>query len=153
MTCSHCGKYTPRSYVGMCQSCYNYFRNGGTINPLPPKGRVTHDHRGYVVCHICGMAYKRLGSHAKEAHQMSIAEYKERFGLCANARTTEKNYSQNMHNLAYQYNMPHQLIETGKVTRVQKGDGTLRKGKQVRLQEILDKKNRRYKNVKTRNDN
>jgi hypothetical protein len=128
----------------MCQACYNYYRNGGTDNPLPLLGNIAHDHRGYVVCHICGRAYKRLGSHIKESHNMSITEYKEKFGLCRSAKTTEKNYSQHMHNLAYQYGMPEMLQETGKITRFKKGQ-KIRLGKEVRLQECLNKTARNTK--------
>ena len=74
---------------------------------------------------------------------MSIDEYKAKFELCANAKTTERTYSTHMHNLAYQYDMPRQLIEAGKATRVQKGDKAMRKGKQVRLQERLNKRARK----------
>ena len=145
MSCSKCGKsILGKIYPnGLCQSCYNYYRKGGVDNPIPPKGKIEYDYRGYVVCHICGMAYKRLGSHAKESHQMSITEYKEKFGLCNNARTTENNYSQHMHDLAYKYDMPKRLQITGKSTRIVKGDTTMRKGKPVRLQEILDKRARK----------
>ena len=142
MNCSKCGKHTDRSYAGMCQSCYRYYHEGGVDNPLPKLGKVEHDYRGYVVCHICGRAFKRLGSHIKESHDMNIAEYKAKFELCNNARTTEKNYSQHMHKLAYKYDMPNRLQETGKATRIKKGDTTMRKNKPVRLQEIIDKRNR-----------
>lgn len=153
MQCSQCGKpLTTKIYPEVtCQSCYIYFHKGGTINPIPPKGVISHDYRGYVVCHICGRAYKRLGSHVKESHKMSIDEYKAKFELCACAKTTESVYSAHMHNLAYKYDMPKQLIEAGKATRVQKGDKTMRKGKQVRLQEILNKKARKYKSQEDNN--
>ena len=127
-----------------CQACYHYYHKGGTDNPTPPKGVIAHDYRGYVVCHICGRAYKRLGSHIKESHNMNIAQYKEQFGLCNNARTTERNYSEHMHNLAYKYDMPNRLQETGKATRIKKGERDKRLGKKVRLQENL-KKLERYK--------
>lgn len=141
MNCSECGKpHGNKIYPNnLCQSCYNYFRQGGTNNPIPDKGIIAHDHRGYVVCHICGKAYKRLGSHVKEKHHMSIAEYKERFELCNNARTTEQNYSKYMHDLAYKHNMPKQLIKTGVATRVKPGQKDMRLGKTVRLQERIDK--------------
>jgi hypothetical protein len=128
----------------MCQSCYRYFREGGTKNPIPNPGVITHDHRGYVVCHICGQAYKKLGGHIKESHGMTIAEYKAEFVLCNNARTTEKNYSEHMHNLAYKYEMDKQLKVVGKATRIKKGERDKRLGKKVRLQECIDK-SKRYK--------
>ena len=63
--CSECGKpIADKIYPNnTCQACYNYFRKGGTVSPLPAKGTIAHDHRGFVVCHICGRAYQRLGSH------------------------------------------------------------------------------------------
>lgn len=147
--CKFCGKETTHDnrYGGYCQGCYRYFRDGGTVNPLPPKGIIAKDYRGYVVCHICGRAYKRLGSHVKESHGLTIAEYKEQFGLCNNARTTEINYSQHMHELAYKYGMPERLKEAGKNTRVKAGEKDRRLGKQVRLQEIIDKRNRHAKEI------
>ena len=118
--CKGCGKETPRSYAGFCQGCYLYFRNGGEINSLPPKGTIAYDSRGYVICHICGRAYKRLGSHVKESHKMTIAEYKEKFGLCNNSRTTEKSYSVQMSNYAIQNHMGDQLRIVGVNTRIKK---------------------------------
>lgn len=141
--CSKCGKETKHLYPGqICQGCYNYFRKGGTVNNLPNPGEVKRDERGYVVCHICGRAYKRLGSHIKESHGMTIAEYKEEFGLCNNAKTTEYTYSQHMRNLAYQHDMPMRLQLAGVSTRVQRGDNHLRLGKKSRLQECLDRSKR-----------
>ena len=135
--CSECGKYTKRVYPGnTCQGCYNYFRLGGTLNPLPPKGVVARDGRGYVICHICGRAYVRLGSHLKESHGMTIAEYKEAFELCASARTTHPGYSEHMRSLAYVHNMDEQLRRTGVSTRFKRGD-RIRKGVPVRLQERI----------------
>lgn len=141
--CRECGKATIKSYSGMCQGCYKYFRNGGAIHPIPPEGRIEHDANDKVICHICGRSYTRLGSHIKESHQMSISEYKEQFGLCSNARTTESAYSHHMSELAYEYDMPNQLKRAGESTRIKKGDKTMRLGKPTRLQETLDKKARK----------
>ena len=149
--CTKCHKPIKQSYSGLCQACYRYYHDGGVDNPIPPKGKIEHDHRGYVVCHICGRAYKRLGSHIKESHNMSITEYKAQFELCNNARTTERNYSEHMHNLAYKYDMPNRLQETGKATRIKKGERDKRLGKKVRLQECLDR-SERYKGG-NKNDN
>lgn len=145
MYCSKCGKELTihdKRYKGMCQGCFKYYRDGGTDNPLPKKGRIATDERGYVVCHICGRAYKRLGSHVKESHKMTMEQYKKKFGLCANARTTSQTYHKMMKDLAYKNGMDKQLVEAGKNTRIQKGDNTMRKGKEVRLQECLDRRDR-----------
>ena len=151
MYCTKCGKTIPTKIYPevTCQACYLYYHKGGTDNPTPPKGKITHDHRGYVVCHICGRAYKRLGSHVKEFHSMSIAEYKAEFELCNNAKTTERNYSEHMHNLAYKYDMPKRLQITGYPTRIKKGQKDKRFGKKVRLQECLDRSERYKKEDKS----
>ena len=141
--CSECGKITPKSYSGMCQGCYRYFHNGGTINQLPERGRIAYDVNGRIVCHICGRAYTRLGSHIKESHGMTIEEYKEEFGLCKRTKTTEKSYSDKMHYNAIVNNMDKQLLEAGKNTRIKSGENYYRKNKKVRLQEILDKRDRK----------
>jgi hypothetical protein len=75
---------------------------------------------------------------------MSIAEYKAEYELCNNARTTERNYSEHMHKLAYKYEMPKRLQIAGQSTRIKKGQKDMRLGKKVRLQECLDK-SARYK--------
>lgn len=144
--CRECGKQINGNVYHdcMCQSCYRYFKDGGRIHPIPEHGRIEHDENGKVICHICGRAYTRLGSHVKESHKMNIRDYKEKFGLCVGSRTTEDNYSKTMRKLAYENNMDKMLLETGKNTRFKKGD-CLRKGKQVRLQEILDKRDRKFK--------
>ena len=136
MICRSCNKDFNRKSIrnGLCQSCFKYFNDGGTVNPLPDAGRIAYDDRGYVVCHICGKAYKRLGSHAFYSHNMTIKEYKENFGLCNNSKTTETGYSQMMHDYAYQYNMPEQLRITGENTRIKSGETHLKLGKPLRLQ-------------------
>ena len=146
MKCKECGKKIERSYAGMCQGCYHYFRKGGMVHPLPEIGRVERDENGNVICHICGRSYKRLGSHAKESHNMTIEEYKEEFGLCKRTKTTESGYSHTMRAHAKANHMDERLLVTGVGTRIQKGQTHMRKGKTVRLQEIIDKRNRKIKN-------
>nr|DAL78890.1 MAG TPA: ROS/MUCR transcriptional regulator protein [Caudoviricetes sp.] len=145
MICPKCGKITNRSYNGLCQGCYKYFKDGGKIHPLPKAGTVEHDESGKVICHICGRSYNRLGSHVRESHGMTIEEYKAEFGLCRRTKTTEETYSQTMRENAYRNNMDQRLLEAGKSTRIQKGESNKRKNKKVRLQEIIDKRNRRRK--------
>ena len=97
---------------------------------------------GKVICHICGRSYNRLGSHIRESHSMTIEEYKAEFGLCSRTKTTEKSYSQTMRENAYKYDMDKRLLEAGKSTRIKKGETDKRKNKKVRLQEVLEKRNR-----------
>ena len=142
--CKECGRTIEgKTYCGMCQSCYHYFRNGGTVNPIPERGRIEHDVTGKVICHICGRAYTRLGSHVKESHNMTIEEYKEEFGLCKRSKTTESYYSHVMRSHAFNNKMDERLLEAGRNTRIQKGQTDMRKGKKVCLQEILEKRDRK----------
>ena len=148
--CSDCGKLEHSSRVlprRLCQACYNYYRKGGTVNPLPAPGTIQKDERGYVICHICGRAYVRLGSHIKESHGMSIAEYKEQYGLCANCRTTESRYSKMMYDHAYANGMPERLQRTGFDTRIKVGERDKRLGKKTRLQESIDKQMRKSRSA------
>lgn len=134
-----CGKTYPG---GLCQGCYIYFRHGGEVHEPPPAGTIQKDDNGYVICHICGKSYRRLGSHVRESHDMTVAEYKETFGLCRSAKTTEMSYSNKMHNYSYNRGTPEMLIKAGINTRIKPGDSTMRKNKPVRLQEVLNKRNR-----------
>jgi len=148
MNCSSCGKLiTGKVYPdNQCQGCYKYFHSGGKIYPLPENGKIEKSEDGKIICHICGRAYTRLGSHVKESHNMTTKEYKEKFDLCNNCRTTEDNYHQTMVNHANEYEMGKRLIKTGYSTRVKPGETKLRKGKQVRLQERLDRSKRMLNN-------
>lgn len=144
MNCPQCGKSIPnRHYGGLCQGCYKYFKNGGKIHDIPAVGTIAYDEQGKVICHICGKSFVRLGSHIKENHEMTINEYKERFGLCKRTKTTEKSYSDTMSRYAKNNGMDQQILQAGKTTRIQKGQVDKRKGKKVRLQEILDKRKRK----------
>lgn len=143
--CPKCGKYSSRSYSGLCQGCYVYFRDGGKVFDLPAPGTIGYDPSGKVICHICGRSFQRLGSHVTESHSMTIEEYKEKFGLCRNARTTEKQYSAKMHDLAIKSGMDKILPSIGEKTRIKPGEKDKRLGKETRLQENLQKRLRSVK--------
>ncbi len=140
MTCSFCGDVIRgRPYGSRCQACYRYLKTGGEMNDLPPDGVIVKDYRGYVVCHICGRAYKRLGSHVKESHSMTIDNYKEKFGLCRRCKTTSEAYSAEMKTHALLNHMPERLMTSGLNTRIKPGQTDMRKGKPIRLQERINK--------------
>ena len=49
MICLSCIKDVNALYSkGLCRACYNYFKDGGTVNPLPEAGTIAYDERGYV---------------------------------------------------------------------------------------------------------
>lgn len=145
MICRECGKETSKLYVSMCQSCYKYFLKGGIVHKLPERGTICFDDEGKCICHICGRSYKRLGSHVKESHSMTIEEYKEKFGLCRRSRTTEQTYHNTMRKHAFENDMDKNLKIWGENTKIKKGENDKRKGKEIRLQERirLQRKNRK----------
>lgn len=147
--CKECGEIIRgQSYNGeLCQSCYVYFKNGGTKNEIPEKGVIAKDSRGFIVCHICGKAFGKLGAHIVNKHKMTTNSYKEEFGLNASSQLTSDEYHDYMRELAYAYDMPNQLIRVGVNTRIN-SNRKLRKGKPTRLQESLNKKKRVYKKNK-----
>ena len=144
--CKCCGDIIENRHSDLCQSCYIYFKEGGVIHPLPKEGCVEKDERGFVICHICGKAYKKLGGHVINKHKMTTAIYKEKFGLCNRTKITETKYSQMMSALAYKNNMPEQLKVVGLNTRIKDGETDKRKGKKTRLQEQIYKKQRNKTN-------
>lgn len=151
-TCKECGEIIHgKAYSGeLCQSCYRYFRGGGTKNEIPEKGVVAKDSRGFIVCHICGKAYGKLGAHIINKHKMSADSYREQFGLNARSQLTSDEYHDYMGKLAYAYDMPNQLIRVGRNTRFN-SNRKLRKGKPLRLQGMLNKKKRTYKKKEKHN--
>lgn len=145
--CIDCGKsFSGKVYPhGVCQGCYNYIKNGNARYELPRPGTIAFDEGGKVICHICGKSYKRLGSHAYYTHGITVEQYKEKFGICVGSKLTSKEYSQVMRKYSLDNNWAERIIISGVNTRFKKGESGARLGKEVRLQEILDKKARRYK--------
>lgn len=142
MICKLCGKEISKTYKGICHSCYIYFKNGGKVYNLPQNGIVAFDDDGKCICHICGRSFVKLGNHIKESHNMTIDEYKEKFGLCRNARTTQQIYHETMRIHAFANNMDKKLISWGENTRIKKGETGKRKGKEIRLQEKIQFRNK-----------
>lgn len=132
-TCLYCGVKIPHGTL--CQSCQKYIKEGGKFHPLPPKGQALQDERGYYICHICGMAYSKLGEHIRRKHHMTVEEYKAEFGLMKSQQLTSAKYHGKMseyikdsleYDERYLYLFQHPHLR-GKQTR---------KGQKQSLQEI-----------------
>lgn len=91
--CKYCEVITSGN---VCQTCRKYLKNGGEFHTPPEPGTVAVDSRGFYICHICGMAYMKLGEHVKLKHKMSINEYREKFGLMKKQQLTGKEYHKKM---------------------------------------------------------
>lgn len=46
------------------------------------QGVQQYDNNGRLICELCGKAYNKLISHVIQKHEISGAEYRQRFGFC-----------------------------------------------------------------------
>lgn len=129
-TCEFCGVVSREI---TCQTCRKYFKNGGIIHPLPEKGVIAKDERGYVICHICGKAYYKLSEHIHRKHHLSDIEYKEIFGICNSTVLACADYIEVMRQHTKENGTSKYLVET---FRFKKGINS-RKGQERKLQEKI----------------
>src|SRR5574344_577843 len=127
MRCTVCGESISKSVLKsrhICQACYQYERKGGVINAPSPKGVITFDENNNPICHICGQAHTKLGSHIYWHHHMTVEEYKVRFKLNSVDRLTNPEYSEKMRDHVYHNPevIEHNLKVAGEATRYQPED-------------------------------
>lgn len=120
-TCKLCkNKFGQKGYY--CPSCYAYLRiHPEGIYELPNAGEIRRASNGDPICHICGMAYRKLGNHIAFKHHMTQNEYRDMFKLYHNTKLSNYEYIDKMS----QYNNIHKdivvkenLIKGGKKTRI-----------------------------------
>lgn len=124
--CQFCGgvnKTTGR----YCNTCYSYLRKHPEGRyPLPPKGVVHYAPNGDVICHICGEAQRKLGSHIAHRHHMSQNEYRDMFELYHNTRLSNYEYINNMSQINNKHKdkvVKENLIKCGVNTRISHENG------------------------------
>lgn len=105
-----------------CNSCYAYLRRHpeGAYD-LPECGVVKYAPNGDPICHICGQAHRKLGSHIRLKHHMEQNEYRDKFKLYRNTRLSNMEYQENMADYNRKYRdivVKENLIEKGKGTRI-----------------------------------
>lgn len=107
----------------LCAKCYRYETNH-PVNPLPEKGEVALDEQNRLICHICGRAFKKLGSHAINGHGITAYEYKKMFELNNNTglliESSKEKLRQNIKD-NYEVVVKQNLLENGSKTRFKKG--------------------------------
>lgn len=127
MICPYCREEISKSYLKntiICQSCYLYTRKQGVIHALPDPGTLVTDENGNVVCHICGQAHSKLGSHIFNKHNMSTEDYKEQFDIPQSASLASQQHQDKMrrYNIQYREHVVYDnLINKGRITRFQAG--------------------------------
>lgn len=125
--CSVCGKKLSNNRYGkLCQSCYVYLKSGKEIHPLPPKGEIHIDGDGDLICHVCGKAYGKLGSHIALSHKITAQQYKKRFGIPSGfglCRDELKDVLRDHVAENYEQCVTKNLVKHGENTRFKKGSG------------------------------
>ena len=110
-----------------CNTCYSYLRRHPEGRyPLPPKGVIHCASNGDVICHICGEAQRKLGSHIARRHHMSQNEYRDMFELYHNTRLSNYEYIKNMSQINSKYRdivVKENLIKRGEKTRITHENG------------------------------
>lgn len=133
MICPYCRESIKTSYLKMttiCQACYLYLKQGGKVHALPDAGTIVTDERDYVICHLCGQSYKKLGSHIANKHNMLVEDYKEQFNIPQKASLASKEHILKMRNYNNMYRdtvVYDNLINKGHNTRFTAGQVPLRK--------------------------
>lgn len=68
----------------------------GSVDGHGRYGILDTDDEGLLVCHECGQSWRHLATHARGAHGLSAAAYRERHGLGYTTRLVAATVSQNM---------------------------------------------------------
>lgn len=128
MICPHCNEEIERSYLKsrtICQACYLYINRGGVFHALPDAGTIVTDEEGNVICHLCGQAHNKLGSHIANKHRITTSEYKEMFDIPQRGVSLASHSHQEKmraYNRQYREQVVHQnLLHGGSATRFQAG--------------------------------
>ena len=124
--CQFCGGVN-KTTGKYCNTCYGYLRKHpeGRYS-LPPKGVVHYAPNGDVICHICGEAQRKLGSHIAYRHHMSQNEYRDMFELYHNTRLSNYEYINNMSKINNKHKdkvVKENLIKCGINTRISHENG------------------------------
>ena len=124
--CQFCGGVN-KTTGKYCNTCYGYLRKHPEGRyPLPPKGMVHYAPNGDTICHICGEAQRKLGSHIAHRHHMSQNEYRDMFELYHNTRLSNYEYINNMSKINNKHKdkvVKENLIKCGVNTRISHENG------------------------------
>lgn len=107
---------------GYCQVCYNYFiQQSKNIYPVPPYGEIWYADNGDCICPLCGKAFRKLGRHFNQSHNMSSDEAHKFFGWDRNAKATNVSYRKLMQQKLQKKCVVINLLKKGQATRYAPG--------------------------------
>lgn len=155
LKCEHCGGdkrkvkrpiiFSTQFNQYLCTNCIKHHEEH-PIHPLPPKGVISRDEEGRVICHVCGRAYDKLTVHVQQRHKMSKEHYLETYGLNRGAKLTSINHNHKLKKMIKVQSNLQNIAEVGKETRFKKGQVGARKNLETRLQTLLERKGKKYLN-------
>lgn len=130
----YCNMLPKYRHNGYCNSCYRYFVTNKMQQYTPSEyGKLSFTPDGIPICHICGQAHSKLGSHVLNKHGISSKRYREYYGLNNNTKLTSVKYQKKMqkHNEKnWNKVVVQNLINNGTATRFNLGSkARLGKGK------------------------
>lgn len=86
------------------------------IYPIPPYGTMYVTDEGNVVCPICGKAYRKLGGHLAQTHNITTKEAYPKFGWYRNVKASNAEYRNHMRQIQQPKTLDNITIR-GKRTR------------------------------------
>ena len=110
------------------------------------KGKLHYDSEGKVICHICGRSFHSLDQHINMSHEITVAEYKEEFGLNKGTSLRSELVKQKLRDCVtknYDKVVTSNLKEKGKSTQFVVGNEGRTKDK-IRQEEMDKLKNLLY---------
>lgn len=142
--CRLCGSLIPEYHTSLvCQSCNLYRKKHPEgVYQLPPDGEIYYAVNGDVICHECGQAHRKLGSHIMKRHKMSQQEYRDKHKLYHNTRLSNKAYIKQMqiyNNENKAVVVDKNLIKKGILTRMTSEYNTPGRKRQGKIKESIIK--------------
>lgn len=127
-TCDMCNETATRTigtrvgsdYQKLCMSCYQSYKRSDGIYPLPPAGTIQYSPKGWPICHICGMAHRKVLQHAYYRHNIKAYDYKVRFNLTKHRGIMSADAVQIARSRVYEHKelcIDQNLIQNGQSTR------------------------------------
>ena len=113
-----------KEYGMLCDRCYQREKNNPITYKLPEYGEVTYSPDNKPICHICGKAFNKILSHARQVHKVSAREYKETYGLdvkkgIMSPKSTSLARQRVYEN--YDVSIENNLLDRGKKSRYKEG--------------------------------
>ncbi len=108
-------------------------------------GVQEYDYEGKPICAECGKSFHRVLAHVRQAHNLTGAEYRSKFGFCVSfafisPESAEKVRAKTLKNAPLV--IEHNLKRGGRKTRFKKGVPSVSRGKMTPQRYLIIKQNK-----------